>query len=78
MYMKDITKCKIRPSKHVLERMTEGAVDKKHIKRVIVFGTKQIRRNGKGSKLISIMDGLRVIYRTYPCNIFLITVHLLR
>lgn len=72
--MKDITKCSIRPSRHALCEMSEEAISVDKVRSVITFGMRRIFKD----KIISTMQGVEVVYKAMPCNIFIITAYLKR
>lgn len=63
--------CKIRPSVHARDMMTERGVSKTKAIEVINKGAKKIQRN----RIVSFHRNIEVVYKKKPCNIFIITVY---
>ena len=63
--------CKIRPSIHARDMMTERGVAKTEVVETISKGAKKLRKN----KVASFHRNIEVVYKKKSCNIFIITVY---
>ena len=63
--------CKIRPSIHARDMMTERGISRTETMDVINKGAKKFQ----GSRIVSFHRNIEVVYRKKSCNIFIITVY---
>ncbi len=63
--------CKIRPSVHARDMMTERGVSNLETRNTITKGAKKLQKN----RIISFHRGIEVVYKKKPCNTFIITVY---
>jgi hypothetical protein len=64
-------KCKIRPSIHAQDMMTERGVSITETTETISKGAKKLKKN----RVVSFHRNIEVVYKKKPCNIFIITVY---
>ena len=63
--------CKVRPSVHARDMMTERGVSKIEALETINKGAKKLHKN----KITTFHRGIEVVFKKKPCNIFIITIY---
>ncbi len=65
-------RCSFNPSYHAKDQMIERGISKEELIEVIQRGAKRIY----GSKIISALKKMEVVYKQQPCHYFVITLYL--
>ena len=63
--------CKLRPSVHATDMMTERGIAQSEAIETINKGAKKLQKN----KIVSFHRGIGIVYKRKPCNIFVVTVY---
>ena len=63
--------CKLRPSVHAIDMMTERGISQKETIETINKGAKSLKKK----KIVSFQRNIWIVYKKRPCNIFIITVY---
>jgi hypothetical protein len=63
--------CKLRPSVHAMDMMTERGISQKETVETINKGAKKLQKN----KIVSFYRNIWIVYKKKPCNIFIVTAY---
>ncbi len=63
--------CKIRPSIHARDMMTERGISHYETIETINKGAKKLQKN----KIVSFYRNIRIVYKRKPCSIFIVTLY---
>lgn len=63
--------CKLRPSIHARDMMTERGISRSEAIETINKGAKKLQRK----KIVSFQRNIVIVYKRKPCNIFVVTAY---
>ena len=63
--------CKIRPSVHAMDMMTERGISQVEAIETVNKGAKKLQKK----KLVSFHRNIWIVYKKKPCNIFIVTAY---
>ena len=63
--------CKLRPSIHAMDKMTERGISQSEAIETINKGAKKLQKK----KVVSFHRNIWIVYKKKPCNIFIVTVY---
>ena len=63
--------CKLRPSIHAQDMMTERGISQSEAIETIDKGAKKLQKN----KVVSFHRNIEIVYKRKPCNIFVVTAY---
>jgi hypothetical protein len=63
--------CKLRPSIHAMDKMTERGISQAETIETINKGAKKLQK----SKIVSFYRNIGIVYKKKPCNIFIVTAY---
>ena len=63
--------CKLRPSIHARDMMTERGISQKETVETINKGAKKLQM----TNIVSFYRNIGIVYKKKPCNIFIVTVY---
>jgi hypothetical protein len=63
--------CKLRPSVHAMDMLTERGISQSEAIETINKGAKKLQKK----KVVSFHRNIWIVYKKRPCNIFIITVY---
>jgi len=63
--------CKLRPSVHAQDMMTERGISLSEAIETINKGAKKLQKY----KIVSFLRNIWIVYKKKPCNIFVVTVY---
>lgn len=63
--------CKLRPSIHAMDKMTERGISQTETIETINKGAKKLQKN----KIVSFYRNIGIVYKKKPCNIFIVAVY---
>jgi len=63
--------CKLRPSIHAMDMMTERGISQSEAIETINKGAKKLQKK----KIVSFHRNIWIVYKKKPCNIFIVTVY---
>ncbi len=63
--------CKLRPSIHAMDMMTERGISQSEAIETINKGAKKLQKK----KIVSFHRNIWIVYKKRPCNIFIVTAY---
>ena len=63
--------CKLRPSIHAMDKMTERGISQSEAIETINKGAKKLQKK----KIVSFYRNIWIVYKKRPCNIFIVTAY---